>query len=126
MTGILESAKPAIIICARDRARSVAFYRDALGLRFVSEDQFAAIFDVAGTEMRISTVPDFVAHEHTILGFKVTDVEATVRALLGQGIVFNRYPHLKQDELGILTLPGGIRVAWFQDPGGNVLSVTNA
>ncbi len=75
----------------------------------------------------MSVVADFTPHEHTILGFNVPDVEATVKALRDKGVSFNIYPHFKQDELGILTVPGGeIRVAWFKDPDGNVLSVTNA
>jgi hypothetical protein len=77
--------------------------------------------------LRISTVADFKPHEHTILGFNVPDVAATVKALRENRLTFNIYPCFKQDELGILTLPGGaVRVAWFKDPDGNVLSVTNA
>jgi hypothetical protein len=71
-------------------------------------------------------VPDFTPHEHTILGFNVPDVIATVRALMDNGVTFNRYAGFNQDELGVLTLPRGIHVAWFKDPDGNVLSVTNA
>jgi len=52
---------------------------------------------------------------------------AAVRALREKGVTFNIYPNFRQDELGILTVPGGaVHVAWFQDPDGNVLSVTNA
>jgi len=125
--GILESAKPAIIICTRDRARATAFYRDILGLPVACEDSFAAVFNIGGVTLRVSTVPDFTPHEHTILGFKVPDVSATVKALLEKGATFNSYQHVSQDELGIWTAPGGsVRVAWFKDPDGNVLSVTNA
>jgi len=54
-------------------------------------------------------------------------VAATVKALREKGLIFNTYPHLRQDQLGIWTAPGGaVRVAWFRDPDGNVLSVTNA
>jgi catechol 2,3-dioxygenase-like lactoylglutathione lyase family enzyme len=125
--GILETATPAMIICTRDRARSKAFYRDTLGLVPDHEDQFAAVFRSGGVTLRISDVPDFTPHEHTVIGFRVPDVTATVKALREKGVAFNRYPQFKQDELGILTLMGGaLRVAWFSDPDGNVLSVTNA
>lgn len=125
--GILEAAKPVIIICTRDRARATAFYRGTLGLTLASEDAFAAIFSTSGISLRVSTVPDFTPHEHTILGFNVPDVAATVKALREKGLTFNIYPGFRQDELGIWTAPGGtIRVAWFKDPDGNVLSVTNA
>jgi catechol 2,3-dioxygenase-like lactoylglutathione lyase family enzyme len=125
--GILEAAKPAIVICTRDRARATAFYRDALGLTVAYEDSFAAVFNTGGVTLRVSVVADFIPHEHTILGFNVPDVAATVKALHEKGITFNIYPGFGQDELGIFTAPGGIvQVAWFKDPDGNVLSVTNA
>ncbi len=123
----LGAAKPVIVICTRDRGRATAFYRDALGLTFAHEDDFAAVFNTGGVTLRISTVADFAPHEHTILGFSVPDVPATVKSLMENGLTFQRFPHIPQDELGICTLPGGkVRVAWFKDPDGNVLSVTNA
>ncbi|MHB8499473.1 MAG: VOC family protein [Candidatus Acidiferrales bacterium] len=125
--GILEAAKPTIIICTRDRARTTAFYRDTLGLSLAYEDNFAAVFNIGGVTLRVSIVADFTPHEHTILGFNVPDVAAAVKALRENGVTFNLYPRFHQDELGIWTAPGGtVRVAWFQDPDGNVLSVTNA
>jgi catechol 2,3-dioxygenase-like lactoylglutathione lyase family enzyme len=125
--GILGAAKPAIIICTRDRDRATAFYRDALGLALVCEDNFAAVFNIGGITLRVSVVADFTPHEHTILGFSVPDVTATVKALREKGVEFNIYPEFSQDGLGILSVPGGtVRVAWCKDPDGNVLSVTNA
>src|SRR5215472_10740091 len=99
--GILEAAKPAIVVCTRDRARSAAFYRDTLGLTLAYEDNLAAVFSIAGVTLRVSTVPDFTASEHTILGFNVPDVPATVRALREKGVAFNLFPGFHQDELVI-------------------------
>jgi catechol 2,3-dioxygenase-like lactoylglutathione lyase family enzyme len=125
--GILEAAKPAIIICTRDRARATEFYRDILGLTLAHEDNFAAVFNTGGVTLRVSVVPDFTPHEHTILGFHVSDVLATVKALREKGLTFNLYPRFHQDDLGVWTAPGGSpQAAWFKDPDGNVLSVTNA
>ena len=124
--GILETSTPLILICTRDRERATAFYRDVLGLGFVSEDKFAVVLDVGGIMLRVSTLADFVPHEHSILGFRVQDVTATVKALRAKGVTFNIYPGFKQDELGIWTVPGGTtHVAWFKDPDGNVLSITD-
>ena len=124
--GILETAKPVIVICTRDRTRATVFYRDVLGLVMTSEDNFASVFEFGGTVMRVSTVADFTPHEHTILGFKVADVSAAVKALREKGVSFNIYKKFPQDELGILSVPGGVaHVAWFNDPDGNVLSVTD-
>ena len=115
--GILEAAKPAVVICTRNRERATAFYRDKLGLAMVQEDNLASVFNVGGITVRISTVVDFLPHEHTMLGFCVPDVPSTVRALRETGVTFNIYRNFPQDELGILTAPGGrVRVAWFCDP----------
>ena len=125
--GILESAKPVIVICTRDRAGAIAFYRDTLGMVLAHEDKLAAVFHTGGVTLRVSLVADFTAHERTILGFHVPDVKATVEALREKGIACNIYRGFPQDELGILTLPGGAgHVAWLKDPDGNVLSITNA
>ena len=105
--GILQSAVPAIVICTRDRARATSFYRDTLGLALSQEDRFAAVFSIASITLRVSLVPDFTPHEHTIVGFVVPDVASTVAALADRGVAFNRYPAFKQDELGITVLPGG-------------------
>jgi hypothetical protein len=124
--GILESATPTIVICTRDRVRATGFYRETLGLILAREDKFAAVFNTGGVTLRVSLVADFTPHEHTMLGFQVTDVKATVIALCEKGVAFNIYPGFNQDELGILALPGGMGlVAWFKDPDGNVLSVTD-
>jgi len=125
-TGILQNAQPTIIVCTRDRQRATTFYRDILGLRLESEDDFATIFRTGGITLRLSLVADFVPHEHTILGFVVEDVPATVEALRQKGVTFQRFPRLKQDEVGIWTAPGGTpTVAWLQDPDGNLLSISN-
>jgi catechol 2,3-dioxygenase-like lactoylglutathione lyase family enzyme len=105
----------------------VGFYRDTLGLTVAHEDSFAAVFNIAGITLRVSIVADFTPHEHTILGFSVPDVPATVKALRDKGVTFNIYQGVSQDELGVWTAPGAtVRVAWLKDPDGNVLSVTNA
>ena len=125
--GIMESAKPAIVICTRDRARATEFYRDVLGLTLAYEDKFAAVFNISGITLRVSFVPDFTPHEHTILGFNVPGVPSTVKALQEKGLSFKFFPGFNQDERGVWTAPGGkVQVAWFTDPDGNLLSVTNA
>jgi catechol 2,3-dioxygenase-like lactoylglutathione lyase family enzyme len=125
--GILEAAQLVAIICTRDRSRAATFYRDTLGLRMKLEDDYAVVFEVGDVDLRVSTVPDFTPHEHTVLGFRVPDVAAAVKALGEKGVTCNIYKGFNQDELGIFSLPNSaLRVAWFNDPDGNVLSVTNA
>lgn len=110
-------------VCDPDRAKS--FYRDRLGLRLVSEElPFALVFDVQGTMLRVTVVPEVKPAKFTVLGWKVPDIQGAVSSLYMAGVEFQRYAGLQQDGLGIWTSPNGARVAWFHDPDGNILSVT--
>jgi catechol 2,3-dioxygenase-like lactoylglutathione lyase family enzyme len=125
--GILETAKPVVVVCTRDRTRAVEFYRDTLGLVLRHEDAFAAVFEAGASTIHIAGVPDFTPHGHTMLGFLVPDVDMTVKALSRNGVSFLRLPGFPHDELGVLSLPSGKgRVAWLKDPDGNILSITDA
>jgi catechol 2,3-dioxygenase-like lactoylglutathione lyase family enzyme len=120
-----STAKAITFILTRDRPGSIAFYRDILGFRLVSEDMFAAVFDLNGTMLRISTVETHQPGPSTVLGWDVPDIAGAARALKAKGVAFNIYEGFGQDELGIWTSPASdARVAWFKDPDGNVLSLT--
>jgi catechol 2,3-dioxygenase-like lactoylglutathione lyase family enzyme len=124
-TSILGSSKIVAFAGVRDADRARAFYRDTLGLPLVSEDGFALVFDANGTMLRVSLVREVVAAPYTVLGWEVDDIAAKAKALRVAGIGLERYESfLKQDELGIWTAPGGTRVAWFKDPDGNLLSIS--
>ena len=103
---------------------AVAFYRDALGLPLVADDPFALVFDAHGVMLRVTKVAAVDPAPYTVLGWCVPDIRAAVEALGGRGVVFARYPGMTQDELGIWTSPSGAKIAWFRDPDGNVLSLT--
>lgn len=121
----LAAAKPISFIVTRDRATSKAFYGGLLGFRLTGEDDFAAVFDMNGAMLRISTMPNFEPAPQTVLGWEVPDIVSTVKSLIGKGVKFIVYQGFGQDELGIWTPPGSSnRIAWFLDPDGNNLSVT--
>jgi catechol 2,3-dioxygenase-like lactoylglutathione lyase family enzyme len=102
-----------------------AFYSDVLGLRLLSDDAYALVYDAHGTTLRVSKAREVQVAPYTVLGWKVADIAATVRALGARGVAFNRYGGLEQDDLGIWAVPGApARVAWFKDPDGNTLSLT--
>jgi catechol 2,3-dioxygenase-like lactoylglutathione lyase family enzyme len=125
MATFSKNPKVMTFIVTRDRARAKVFYGEVLGFECVSEDMFATVFDLNGTPLRISTVADHQPPPHTVLGWEVTDIEASVKALGAKGITFNVYDGFGQDELAIWTAPGSSnRVAWFLDPDGNNLSLT--
>jgi catechol 2,3-dioxygenase-like lactoylglutathione lyase family enzyme len=100
------------------------FYSEVLRLRLIEDTPFALVFDAHGTMLRIQKVQTFTPARHTVLGWQVVDVHDAVEMLLKRGIIFDRYPGLPQDEQGIWTSPDGNKIAWFTDPDGNILSLT--
>ena len=122
---ILGSSKIVAFAGVKDADRARAFYRDTLGLRLVSEDGFALVFDANGTMLRVSLVREVAAAPYTVLGWEVSDIAATAKQLTNAGVKLERYESfLKQDALGLWTAPDGTRVAWFKDPDGNLLSIS--
>ncbi|MGA2076167.1 MAG: VOC family protein [Terriglobia bacterium] len=121
---MLGSEKLMAFVATRDFGRAKEFYRDTLGLRLVNEDQFALVFDAGGTMLRITRVPELVPAKHTVLGWHVRDIVQTAKQLQEAQVALERYPGMQQDELGIWNSPSGARVAWFKDPDGNTLGIT--
>jgi len=101
-----------------------SFYGDILGLTLLSEDKFALEFEANGTLLRVTIVQDFKPQPFTVLGWDVADIISVIKSLNKKGILCEKYEFLVQDNLGIWTAPGGSKVAWFKDPDGNVLSLT--
>ena len=107
------------VSCAR------AFYRDTLGLRLVMEDPpFALVFDANGIMLRLGMAKEIPPAHGTVLGWQVPEISATVKDLGQAGVQFERFEGMDQDELGIWTSPTGAKVAWFKDPDGNILSIS--
>jgi len=108
-----------------DAARATEFYRDKLGLKLVSDEGFAVVFDAGGTMLRLQKVQEVLGGKYTALGWEVPDIAAKVDELAAAGVKFEVYGLPGQDENGIWTPPGSTtKVAWFKDPDGNILSLT--
>jgi catechol 2,3-dioxygenase-like lactoylglutathione lyase family enzyme len=122
---MLSTAPIMAFSATTDAARATVFYRDQLGLRLVSDEWFALVFDAAGTMLRVQKVKEVRQAQYTALGWHVLDIAAKVDELSKAGVQFERYGLPGQDEKGIWTPPGGnAKVAWFKDPDGNILSLT--
>jgi catechol-2,3-dioxygenase len=122
---LLSQFRPVVFVLVRDRAAAKPYYQDVLGLTQVAEDDYATEYDLNGTPLRLTTVADHVPTGHTVLGWDVPDIVATSRDLVARGVSFNIYPGFGQDDLGIWHSPDGTsKVNWFNDPEGNVLSLT--
>jgi catechol 2,3-dioxygenase-like lactoylglutathione lyase family enzyme len=122
---MLNNSDIVAFVPTSDFDKAKAFYVGLLGLRFVSNDGFAMVLDAKGIMLRVSKVgPDFKPLPFTILGWQVSDIESIVPELKARGVVFEHFGFPDQNPLGIWTAPSGDKVAWFKDPDGNVLSVS--
>lgn len=109
----------------RDPDRARTFYRDLLGLHLAYEQlPFALVFDAHGVMLRVIVVKELTPPPYTTLGWEVPDIQSAVATFAAKGIEFQKYPNLTHDALGIWTAPGGAKVAWFRDPDGNTLSLS--
>lgn len=121
---MLAANKVIGFVPTQDSAKAREFYEGKLGFQFVSDDPFALVMRSGETMIRVSKAKDFTPAPYTILGWEVKDIEAVVRWLTSRGVVFEKYPFVQDQELGIWNAPSGDKVAWFKDPDGNVLSVS--
>ncbi len=120
---MFSKSKLQSIIWTSRIAEAEEFYRNVLGLVLKEKSDGTLVFDVNGSDLRVSPVPTTTPSEHTVLGFEFPDVDSIVTLLTGHGVEFERFDGFPHDENGILNTPGGSRVAWFRDPDGNLLSV---
>ena len=61
-------------------------------------------------------MPFFLPLQGTILGWELEKIEEVVGR--------EKYAFAQDKELGIWTAPGGDKVAWFKDPAGNILGIS--
>jgi catechol 2,3-dioxygenase-like lactoylglutathione lyase family enzyme len=122
---MLHSFKLIAFLPTTDYGHARRFYEGLLGLEYVSEDQFALVLKSGGNMIRVGKFESFTPAKNTIMGWEVSEIERVVAALQSKGVAFEKYPWVEDPlGLGIWTAPGGDKVAWFKDPDGNVLSVS--
>jgi catechol 2,3-dioxygenase-like lactoylglutathione lyase family enzyme len=121
---MLASGKMTGFVLTKDYDKARAFYEGKLEFKVMSLDQFALVMHTGKNNIRISKVPDFTPLQSTVLGWAVDDIEGVVAWLAKQGVATEKYPFVQDRERGIWTTPNGDKVAWFKDPDGNVLSVS--
>jgi catechol 2,3-dioxygenase-like lactoylglutathione lyase family enzyme len=121
---MLGSTDIIAFVPTKDSGKARSFYEGVLGLGFVSDDGFALVFNANGITIRVVKTQQFTPVQYTILGWRVKGIEKIVTALLERGVHFERFGFFQQDDLGIWIAPNGDKVAWFKDPDGNTLSIS--
>lgn len=124
----LTTASPVSFIMTRNAETARAFYEGTLGLRFEADEPFALVFRVGAepcTVLRVVKMPEpFTPNTYTVFGWEVDNIEETIDELTGNGLTFLRYESVEQDDRAIWHAPGRAKIAWFQDPDGNTLSLS--
>ena len=121
---MLSAAKMMGFVPTKDYEKARAFYEGKLGCQFVSLDQYALAVRIGGHMVRISKLPNFTPVQATILGWEVQNIEEVAQWLKERGVVTEKFPFVQDKDLGIWTAPNGEKVAWFKDPDGNTLSIS--
>jgi catechol 2,3-dioxygenase-like lactoylglutathione lyase family enzyme len=121
---MLNKSKIVTFIATKQPDRAKDFYENTLGLRLVYDDAFAIVFDANGIMLRVQKVQELTPPNYTVLGWDAGDIHTEIKELLGRGVRCELYEWLEQDELGVWTAPSGAKIAWFKDPDGNTLSLT--
>ena len=124
---ILAQSRPVAFIPTQKPEAARSFYQDKLELTLESEDEFAVVFRIGhfpGTMLRLFRTQRFTPAEYTIFGWQVPDLDLALDELIARGITFVQYEYLDQDRRGVWQAPGGVRIAWFKDPDGNTLSIS--
>ena len=121
---MLATAALVAFVPALDLERARSFYEHTLGLPLVEANPMACVFTCGGATLRVTAVSALTPAGFTIAGWVVPDIAAEVADMTARGVAFQRYDGLRQDALGVWTTPGGDQVAWFRDPDGNTLSLS--
>ena len=121
---MLASSKIIGFVPTKDSVKARGFYEGILQFQFVSDDMFALVMRAGETMLRIGKVQDFTPAPYTVLGWEVSNIEEVAKWLQKRGVTLEKFPFIQDKELGIWTTPNGDKVAWFRDPDGNVLSVS--
>ncbi|MDB5468689.1 MAG: hypothetical protein JWR84_249 [Caulobacter sp.] len=121
------TATPVAFLFVTDRERALAFYTGVLGLTLKSTDGFGDFIELGGQGLlRMTVNAGHVASSHPVLGWNVADIAAAVAVLAERGVAMIHYEGMEQDAAGIWTGPDGTKVAFFADPDGNALTVSQA
>jgi catechol 2,3-dioxygenase-like lactoylglutathione lyase family enzyme len=125
LAGVLSETDAVANLAVRDLKLARHFYEQTLGFEPVDREGDELIVYRSGKTVFNVYRSDYAGtNRATALTWAVGDrIEAVVETLKSKGIAFEHYdlPGMRRE--GDLHLAGGLKVAWFKDPDGNILNV---
>ena len=103
-----------------------AFFEGVLGLTFIGEHEHLVMFQSGAAQLMLQKASVVTPPHGAALGCHVKDLRGTMNALLDRGVTFERFEGMDQDAFGVWSPAPGTGVAWFKDPDGNLLSLSQA
>ncbi len=121
---MLRDSRIVAFVATAKPSEAKRFYEGVLGLTLLEDSPYSLVFEANGTALRIQKVERVEVAGYTSLGWQVSNIASAIEHLSRHGVVFERFASLPQDGVGIWSAPDGSKVAWFKDPDGNTLSLT--
>ncbi len=111
-------------VAVKDLDRAQKFYAEKLGLLPYLDMPSGLMYEVGeGTHFLLFPTPSAGTAQNTVMGFTTPDIEAEVRNLRANGVVFEEYDYSTlKTENGIANTPVG-KSAWFKDSEGNYIGL---
>ena len=123
---MFENVKVQPMLPVKDLDPARKFYEQTLGLKKVGEmEGEAVVFESGGTNLVVYRSEFAGTNKGTAALWEVKDVDKTVKDLKAKGVKFEHYDMPGMERDGDIHRGGGMNVAWFKDPAGNILSVQN-
>ena len=115
-------------LAVRDIDVARKFYEETLGLELMHTEAHELLVFKSGNSTLHVYRSDFAGtNKATALNFRVGDaIGEIVKALEKKGVTFERYDFPDARHEGPLHLLGPMKVAWFKDPDGNIISLMNS
>jgi catechol 2,3-dioxygenase-like lactoylglutathione lyase family enzyme len=114
-------------IAVKDLKAAAKFYEGKLGLKVASKEGEEVIAYRCGNSLLNVYRSEYAGtNKATAVSWVVgNDIDDVVRALKAKGVAFEHYDLPGMTLEGDLHIGGDMKVAWFKDPDGNIVSLVN-